>query len=245
MGVRRLLAALGVAVLVAVFIGLGFWQLDRLDEKRAFNRTLLARGARPVESVQQVALEPDAAYRRVWAGGTYDTAHEFVVGPRSHRGLSGYHVVTPFRLDDGRAVVVDRGWVPLQLRDPPIREAAPPSGSVRVEGVLVPSETRKRFGPQEEEGPHQSLFRVDIPRLQDQLTYEVLPLYLLLEREAPAQPGQLPSQVDLAPLDEGPHLAYAIQWFLFAAGAVVAAVVVAKRKGRSRPAASVVDPPRS
>jgi surfeit locus 1 family protein len=241
--VRRLFAVIGLAVLVPAFVGLGFWQLDRLDDRRGFNRRLLSRGAHPIAPVVRVAFEPDAAYRRVSAAGTYDTANEIVVGPRSYRGLSGYHVITPLRLDDGRAVVVDRGWVPLQLRDPPIEEGLPPSGSVAIEGVLVPSEERKRFGPQEEQGRRESLFRVDIPRLQDQLPYEVLPLYLLLERQSPAQPSEHPRPVDLPSLDEGPHLAYAIQWFLFAIGVVVGAVVIATRRPRSRQ--SVVDPPRS
>lgn len=231
--VRRLAVHVLVGLFVLGCVGAGTWQLSRWGDRRAHNAILLERGSAPPLDGLDVSGE-EAAYRRVRAVGRYDTANEVIARNRSLNGISGHHVVTPLVLADGRALIVDRGWVPIDLRDPPIAEAAPPAGEVVVEGVLVPSQTRGRFGPRDPaEGRLEDMARVDVPRLAQQLPYDVEPLYVQLAEQSPA-PGEFPIPAPMEPLGEGPHLSYAIQWFLFAAAASVTYAAVLRRRAGVR-----------
>ncbi|HEX9775658.1 MAG TPA: SURF1 family protein [Actinomycetota bacterium] len=226
-----------VAMLVAAFVGMGFWQLSRLGERRAFNATLAARSSQPVTGVGDLiasATPADVAYRRARAIGLYDVANEVVLYSRSHDGLSGHHVLTPLRVGGDAALLVDRGWVPIDFDSPGDERAAPPNGIVTVEGLLAPSQVRGRFGPREvEQGPYEGVFRVDLDLLAEQMPYELLPLFLQLDEQTPPQATGRPIPVPLPRLDEGPHLSYAIQWFLFAAGLVVGdAALTTRRRAR-------------
>lgn len=237
---RWIVLGLLVVAVASAFVRLGFWQLDRLETRQRFNQRFQARTAMPVEDV--TALFPtlpadaaDAPYRRATATGRFDTANEVILQSRSYKGSSGHHVLTPLVVAPGRALLVERGWVPLVMDEPPIAEAAPPA-EVTVSGVLFPSQTRGRFGPVEPEGPSRLRRRVDIPRLQEQLPYTVYPVYLQLLDQRPPQPGEFPKLVtDLPKPDEGSHRSYAIQWFSFATMAVISYVALAYRTSRRIP----------
>ena len=235
---RRTFAVLGVAAIVAVCIVAGLWQLRRHDERRAYNHEIEKRTAMPVaDAATLLASEaPDRLrFRRVRATGRYDTAREIVLDDHPLDGVAGNHVVTPLVLDDGRALLVDRGWVPITEDTPPVTAAAAPAGTVTVEGVVFPSEVRRLLGPKTPQtGAITHLFRIEIPRLQQQMPYALLPMWVQLQSETPPQPGALPKRVPLRRLSTGPHLGYAAQWFTFAALAIVGAVVLARR-ARRRP----------
>lgn len=214
---RWAVGLLVAAAIVAGFVRLGFWQLSRLGEVRERNAVAQARLAAP-EVDLDVALGDGGAvaqtYRRVTATGTYLPAEEVLLSPRSDAGTPGHHVLTPLLLDDGRAVVVDRGWVPLDSGEPPIAAAPPPAGEVAVAGLLFPPDVSTGFGPRvAAEGEVPYLGRVDLARLQRQVEPELVEGYLLAV-DGPA--GGLPRPADPPPLDEGSHLSYAFQWFAFA-----------------------------
>jgi cytochrome oxidase assembly protein ShyY1 len=233
--VKRFLTVAGVAVFVAGCLVAGVWQLTRLADRKAFNAALVARGDLPVADIAAV-LDDDgeqAAYRRVTARGTYDPVRELVLLSRSYRGLSGHHAVTPLVLEDGRVVLVDRGWVPLIMDEPPLTEAPPPRGPVVVRGVLQPSVERGRFGPQETgDGPRAQVFRIDVDLLAPRFTEEVVPLWMHLEAQDPPTLSEYPVILEPPELSEGAHLAYAIQWFLFATAATITAVAAARARRR-------------
>jgi cytochrome oxidase assembly protein ShyY1 len=229
----RWLAGLALVVVVVVSFGrLGFWQLRRLDERHSYERLVAARLAdAPVPVASALGAGPgDAAFRRVTATGTFDPAHEVVLYGRSQDGQTGNHVLTPLRLADGTAIAVDRGWVPLEEATPPIAAAAPPAGEVRVTGVLFPSEVTGT--PSSEEDPETTFAKADLPRLAAQVPYPLAPVYLLEAGQTPAQ-GALPRLAPLPdPAASPPHLSYAIQWFTFAAIAVVGFAVLVRREYR-------------
>jgi len=224
---RWLLRHVVVLALVIAFLNLGFWQLRRLHSRRARNAVVTARLAIPAQPLPDVVPSAGAdpaslSYRRVVAEGTFDTAREVILPDRSYNERAGNEVVTPLVLADGRAVMVDRGWVPLDDNAPPIVAALPPSGTVRITGVLFASQVRGRFGPRNPDtGTLRQIFRIDLARLQQQLPYTLAPVYVQELSQEPAQTVQYPLAEVLPALDEGPHLSYALQWFAFALIAVV------------------------
>jgi len=233
----RWLAGLGLVILVAVsFAWLGLWQLDRLEGRRAYEDLVADRLAAPPSPLLDVlaSSRDDVRFRRVVAEGTFDPAHEVILYGRTQSGQTGNHVLTPLVLQNGTAVAVDRGWVPLADDDPPLADAAPPSGDVRVTGVLFPSEADGGHGAGDgdENGTRTTFTRLDLPALADQVPYPLAPAYLLLASQQPQQ-TDLPR---IAPLPDAgqspPHLSYAIQWFTFATIAVVGFAILVRREHR-------------
>ena len=239
---KRLATLIASALLVAVTcIALGIWQIARLHQKQQFNaavRAGLAEQRAPVEAVLSDGVDPDTVrFRRVEANGTYDTDHGFVLYGRTQDSQAGNHLLTPLLLTDGHAILVDRGWVPLDIDEPGAPEAAPPAGAVDVEGVLFPTEGDPP-GAVDAGGPAETtLSSVDLRAIQAQLPYPIAPSYLLLRTQTPAQPEGLPVPSPLPELSDGPHLGYAIQWFTFAVIAMAGFVVLALREGRDPRAA--------
>jgi surfeit locus 1 family protein len=214
-------------------IRLGFWQLDRLHGRKDANAAIAAAEAMPPRPLPDlVARTSDATtlrFRLAVATGTYDPAHEVLLYGRSSReGQSGDQVLTPLRLTDGTAIVVDRGWVTIDQDAPVTGDAAAPTGSVTVTGELFPADAISSGSAPATE----RITTVDLGRIGATLPYPILPVYLLLERQDPPQPGALPEPPPLPPLTNGPHLSYAVQWFSFAAIALIGYVILLRRDRR-------------
>lgn len=214
-----------VIALVIAFVGLGFWQLDRLSQRRDENAAIAERSRIPSTPVTEVVPPgtglddvDDLRYRQVSLTGTWDADGEVLVRPRSLDGVSGWHVVTPLVLDDGRAALVTRGFAPLSTDLDAVREAvAPPTGEVTVTGLAFPTQERQGIGPTDpEDGVLEELARVDIGRIDEQYGRDLLPVYVQLATPAPTEITDLPRLLPAPTTDEGPHLSYAGQWFLFA-----------------------------
>ncbi len=106
----RPLPTLATVAAVILFAALGIWQLGRADDKRALASDFA--GAGPV--IEWRRLPADAPrYQRVSVRGHYDSGHQFLLDNRSHDSVAGVEVLTPFVLDDGSAVLVNRGWLPF------------------------------------------------------------------------------------------------------------------------------------
>ncbi len=241
-----------VLLLVVTMVNLGFWQLRRLDDKKAINRRITARMHTPVAPVNQVVSpgvagrfdrsslgQADAAeYRRVSVTGAYRADQEVLVRSRSLNGVPGSWVLTPLVQPDGTAVVVNRGWVANDGRAESVPSGAKaPAGEVTVTGLVQRTQARGRFGPTDpSSGRLTNLARADIGRLQQQVPERLLPLYVQLQGQAPppATNGDAPQRLDDPSLDEGPHLSYAIQWFAFSALAVGGYPLILRRAARER-----------
>jgi len=228
---RWLAAALVVTALAGLFIRLGLWQLDRLDERRAENKLGAERlGADPVDlfTVLTDIAPSDLEYRRVTVTGRFTPEEEVLIRSQTYRGSAGFHVVTPIDTGAG-AVLVNRGWVPLTEDRVPVTQAAPPAGEVTIEGWVHVTQTRPPLGPEEPPGYLEILNRVDIDRIQQQVTVELTPVYVVALGERghgllePVEPPDFS--------EEGPHLAYAIQWFSFAAIGLVGFYFLVRRRG--------------
>ncbi len=222
---RWIVAHVVAVVFLVAFILLGFWQLRRLDERRTFNHAVAeALADDPVD----VADAPATGYVRVTATGIYDPSVETLT-LRSYEGTSGYHVLTPLVLADGSGVLVDRGWVPISYDTPPVGDpATAPSGEVTVTGILWPGEH------QDVPDTLPGTLRAIDPAVVDAFTpYAMRATYLVLQSAVPA-PAEIPVPPPPPELSDGPHLGYAVQWFLFAGVVIVGYPILLRRVARTR-----------
>jgi len=211
----HLLVSTGVVVMVF----LGFWQLDRLDTRQAFNATVIERTEqvpRPLELVLGAAAPgDDLEWTPVIAQGRWLTLEQVLVINRSQGGVAGRNVVTPLELSDGSVIAVTRGFIALTQDPPPA-----PDDTARVRGLLRPSEERGFGGVSDPaSGRLAELQRLDLDRLAAQLpealAQRLVPWSLTLEASEPPQPAPL-VPAPRPELSEGSHLSYAVQWFVFA-----------------------------
>ncbi|MCX4694066.1 SURF1 family protein [Streptomyces sp. NBC_01408] len=227
--------------LIPAMIKLGFWQFHRHEHRVAQNElidtNLRAQPAPVTEVTSPGHLVPRADYwRAVTATGTYDSAHEVVVRMRtSGDDKVGFHVVTPLVLADGRALLVNRGWVPGgddPRTYPPVPAA--PSGEVTVTGRLKADETSGGSGIKDRKGlPDRQVMLINSGQQAESLGRAVLGGYL--ELTAPAPPEGGPEPIPEPDHDSiGAHMAYAVQWWLFASAVPVGWIVLVRREKRDR-----------
>ena len=237
-----------VLALIVVMISLGSWQLRRLEERRDLNDLQAERTAAAVVATDVLAAEIAAGgaeaveYRTVEVTGRYLSSDEVAVRNRTRGGLPGVWLLTPLMLAEGPAVVVNRGWVPQSSSDPTARPPSPvPDGEVTVRGYVRLSEQRVGLGVADPaEGRLTTLARPDIERYAAQLDYPVQPFYLQLTSQDPP-PGDYPVMVALPAPGDGPHLGYAVQWFIFTAIAVVGYPLVLRHVSRRPDRVDVLD----
>lgn len=209
----------GVAILFAIACAfLSNWQFSR-NAERSEQLELVANNydAAPVALGDLLApgaeLTPSDEWRPVRLEGRYLADEQLLVRNRAHGGSAAYEQLVPFRLDDGRTLLVDRGWLPPgNSQSLPDDIPDPPSGEVTVEVRLRPGEAAPTSGRTAEAG--------QVPTINLGLVAEQTgPLepgaYGLLMSETPA-PATAPLTVDPPSNDPGPYLSYAIQWILFA-----------------------------
>jgi len=229
-----------VAITALCFVALGFWQLDRRTQLRVANARILARLEQPALRLDGGPLDPaEADLRRGIARGIYDYDHEVVLRNQTHNELPGLDLLTPLRIEGSdAAVLVNRGWIPFEMSQPAQREVfQADAGPVQIQGILRSSRTRpSRFAPADPTpSPGQTgldaWLRVDIVRIQEQVPYRLLPVFLEQEARPPAagQP-RFPRPEPEISLSEGPHLFYAGQWFAFAALLVGGYVAYCRRR---------------
>lgn len=224
---------LGIVLLIIVMINLGLWQLRRLDQRRTANAAIEARydqPAQPLDAVLTPGADPDdLQWLPVIAVGTYRPEGTVHVVNRSQNGFAGDNIVVPLDLGDGRVLLVNRGFLPMGEDTPPA-----PTGMVEVTGRLRPSQ-RRHFAQLSDpaEGTLADAQRVDIARLQEQIDGDVVDMYIDAFRSDPADSPTLEPVVK-PDLSEGPHLSYAVQWFIFTACAAVGWVLAIRHSAGKR-----------
>lgn len=229
---RWLIAHTMVLTIAAVFVLLGMWQLRRLDERTVINQTGESRISLPARDLGELldTEEPsELEFRRVTLTGTFLPDLQVLIRSQVYLGSAGFHVVTPLVTDDGTAVLVNRGWVPLDFELLPPEELSPPAGVTTIEGWVHLTEQKPTFGPVDPpEGVLEVLNRVDVGRIGQQMPMDIAPVYVVLIGE---RGSDLPVPVALPSFtDQGPHLAYAIQWFGFAIVGLVGYFFLARRR---------------
>jgi surfeit locus 1 family protein len=220
---------------------LGFWQLDRLEQRRRFNAEVGAAAALSPLDLDSAGLgailqNPDAyLYRRATARGTYVSRGEILLRGRSHDGRPGVHLVAPLKLATG-VILVNRGWLPspdaatADPREHRLVEQQRVTGSLQAVPLEVTNSTP--LGINLGDTTVTTYRRLDYVTLASAFD-EPLPRLYLQVLPGSDSPSTLPIAVPLPEMDEGPHLGYAIQWFSFAAIALFGFLFVAIAQIRS------------
>lgn len=212
------------------------WQLARLGEKRVINAAMrAAMNEAPVELGAAAQPTDEVRHRRVRAMGHYDESRQLLMTGRIHDEAPGVEVLTPLVLQGGSVVMVDRGWLaapdaitarPDMEREPGPREVigvadSIPTGVIGTPWRPVPADSAQLW----------ATHLLSLDSLRSRLPYAIAPylLHQLPAADVPARPIRRPPE----PLDEGMHLSYAVQWFLFAAASLLGPpLVLLRRKPR-------------
>ncbi len=209
----------GVAILFAIACGfLSNWQFSRNAERSEQLQLVADNYDAPAVALGDLLapgseLTPADEWRPVRMQGQYLADEQLLVRNRAHGGSAAFEQLVPFRLDDGRTFLVDRGWLPPGNRQSePDEIPAPPSGAVTVEVRLRPGEAAPTSGRSAEAG---QVPTINLGLVAEQTGPIEQGAYGLLVSEDP-QPAIAPTPVDPPSDDPGPYLSYAVQWILFA-----------------------------
>lgn len=211
-----------VILAIGVAIRLGFWQLDRNAQRQAAIQHLQAVRDLPPLDLNEHPLPNDLAsmeYRPVTAAGVYDFDHQVVLRNQVRSRMTGTDpgvaLLTPLIMDDGQVVLVERGWIPLEYNSPSSWRQFDQPGRVVVQGIIRQSMEKGELGsalrdPTLAPGETQLYFWnfVNLPRLQEQLPYPLLDIYI---QQAPGTSAEtLPHSLIAAPdLNPGAHIGFA------------------------------------
>lgn len=208
--------AVFVVVLGGVFVVLGQWQLNRLDQRQQRNETILANESAPPAPYDRVlgpVITDGDQWQRVSVTGTFDADQQFQVRYRFNNSQPGYEVVTPLRTTAGQTVLVNRGFVPVP-RGQQVPTVLPPAptGEVTVLGHVRRNENGK---PQAINPVNNQIRLINAPAISATLPYPVLDGWIATLEINPQQQADFQT-LALPEISDGPHFWYAMQWFLFA-----------------------------
>ncbi len=232
----RLFTTLLAIVLIAILLSLGRWQLRRADEKRALFNSFAAASAaaRPIDMQSPKA----ARYSHVEALGSYDAARQILIDNMVEGERAGYYVITPFALQGGGWVLVNRGWVPLgkSRADRPAIPVAANLRTIRGRADNLPSPGIRMGVPAPLAPPYPVVAayptRAELAQLLQESHWVSAADLILLDADQPdgyvrnwVPPGFPPLR----------HVGYAVQWFgLALALAVIYVVTNFRRTQRGR-----------
>lgn len=219
---------ISVGLSLIILLGLGSWQVDRLLWKQDLIESRQAQAEMaPIAVPTDTVLDPDMAFRSAYAEGHYLNDQEKYLMARTRRGNVGFQLITPLEQEDGRIILVNRGWVPKDYRDPATRPESLIEGSVRVTGVLrLPKE--KHWAQPDNDALRNQWFYVDVDHMAEDTGAELASRYYLELDDTPV-PGGMPiggqAKVELP----NSHLEYAITWYSLALTLIVIFVLYHRR----------------
>ncbi|HEX9461449.1 MAG TPA: SURF1 family protein [Alphaproteobacteria bacterium] len=227
----RLGPTLVTVPLLLALLGLGAWQVARLQEKNAINAY---RAQRAAEAPVDLPADPgDLAafdFHRVRVHGRFAHERELYMYGRSQRGNDGYYLITPLIRDNGPPVLINRGWVPTDHKAPATRPESEPAEPVTVTAFLR-QDARHGWLMPDNDPARNAWFWFDLPAMSKAAGLDP-PATFYLEADATPNPAGLPVGGQTQIALPSPHLQYAITWFALAIGLIVIYVVWHKQAER-------------
>ena len=214
----RLLPTFATIVAIAVFVAAGQWQYRRMELKQSLRMQFdAASAAAPARSLPDHADWATWRYRPVTITGTFDAARQILIDNKIDAGRAGYHVVTPFLLGDGRAVLVDRGWIPIGESRTQLPVIPPPGGTLAVQGrINLPTPNYVELAANARTGVVWE--NLDPARFAAATGLPVLPV-VIEQTVATRSDDDLVRNWPAPDFGIDRHLIYMVQWYLFAATA--------------------------
>jgi len=225
-----------VLAALAVLVRLGFWQLDRLAQRRTFNERVLEQKRLPALELTGAALAADLEtmeYRVVVVTGEFDPAYQVALRNQAYHMNLGGRLLNPLRIQGSEwLVLVDRGWIPQDDLLSGRWERFDEPGVIQVRGQIRRAQSEPDLGalndpiPAAGEAPLRIWNLANVPAIAGQTPYSLLPVYIqrlpdpqnpppvVVQSEAMRAPYPEEPALDLS---EGNHESYALQWFSFAA----------------------------
>jgi len=202
-------------VLIVLLVSLGFWQLDRSEQKQVFvNKQLLSADKEDLKLTDTIDLNK-SRYRTTEITGYFESSKQFLIDNQIVNGRAGYFVMTPFKvLELDRSVLVNRGWVRLNKDRRVLPEIAIeekkrkiigrinhfPAVGIRLEGAEIPTESWPSV-----------VQVVDIKVLSEKLGYSLFPFQIELDKTMSDGYSRDWKNKTIMPPEK--HVAYAVQWF--------------------------------
>ncbi|HIG79828.1 MAG TPA: SURF1 family protein [Cycloclasticus sp.] len=223
-----------LAILVlGLLVNLGYWQLDRAQQKQDLldlqdKRLTL----KPVDLMNIDLSDTTLRYLPVNVTGQLDALHQVLIDNQVRNGRAGYSVLTPLRLNDKQAILLNRGWVPLGNDRKVLPDVKISSLDVLVTGKLdhFPSVGLKlEYADQLSEGWPAVTQVIDINKVANRLGYKILPYQVLLDEN---EPDGYDRQWVVMKMGPEKHHGYAFQWFALAIAWVVIYFVLTVKKRR-------------
>ena len=240
MSARTLFFVIIAVAVAAGCVRLGFWQLERLETRRAQNALVAERLDAPPAPLGEVLRDTAGVrFRRASASGTFDYANEIAISSRTRQGSPGVNLVTPLRrAGSDTAVLVNRGWVyspdGMTVDFGRWRE----TDTASVTGYLVDI-GRGEEGRVTTSTSARAVRRLDRDSLATRFPYPVAPVVLVALGDSTPPGDSVPVRLAAPIIDEGPHKGYAMQWFAFAFIAIAGMLFAVRAERRGRPSARV------
>jgi len=221
--------------MAGLFVGLGIWQLARNTHKHRLVEREKAAYAKPAPDVSSLG-SGNRDGTRVEARGTFDGTHETVLRNQVRNDHVGIDVLTPLRLANGSAVLVDRGWVQASTQSG-ITTDPPPAGTVVVHGLAHSSSVFAAGDTVDHLADgHLSIPRVDLAAIGATVPYRVRPVWIEAQAIEPKPTGNAPQLPQPPAPDPVNHLEYAYEWFAFALIPIIGWPIALRRFLRQRKA---------
>lgn len=217
-----------------LFLLLGFWQLDRSEQRQAilegYQHSLRAQAVRLDEARKDYA---ELRYQSVWLRGEYQPQKQFLLDNQMRNGIAGVQVLTPFKTELGHWVLVDRGWVALDAR----RQLTASVGLIASKPltinayIYVPFAKAFSLGGMDDgqwDWPKTVQF-LDFAQMAERLEVPLLPLVLRLR---PDQAQAYQADWPLVSMSPERNFAYAVQWFALATAVMVVFLILTFRTAK-------------
>ncbi len=209
----------GTIAALILFTMLGFWQLDRAEQKRTILRTFEQNSLLPAEIISaqsRVERPADYMYRKIQVSGNYMQNYLLALDNQHDQGKVGFHIYTPFKIvNSERVILVNRGWVAQKKFVREVPDVKTEFAQLDISGIgYVPSEPVIRLGNAESKiNPRDIVQYIDLKKLSADLDLDLLPFILLLDKDANSG-FKRTWQIISAPAEKS--TSYAMQWFSFA-----------------------------
>ncbi len=213
---KWIISTIVVLLGMALLAWLGFWQLERRQQRLAANKALEAVLALPPLTLTGEPLPEspeELRNREMVVTGVYDLDNQILLKLQNWQGSTGVHLITPLLIEGSdTAVLIDRGWIPQEAVEAGDIPSFDETGSVTITGYVALSQTLSRSTPSDSFQPE--VYRVDVAAIASWLPYDLYPFYVIQAPDGDnvELPFRAEREIDLS---EGPHLGYALQWFAF------------------------------